>query len=266
MSGGLKGGVERIVNRRALCVFIVFICFFLLQLPCYAARFSFAVFSDKQDKDAIFNDLISVMNQDKSIMFAINAGDLTDDGSQAQYDKYWQEKAKARVKIYDVIGNHDRGNLNSGYNIFKKKYGSTYSYFDQDDCRFILIDNSSGKGLGNEQWSWLQRTLTTKQKKFVFMHKPLFDPSGTYTSHVMAPQREIKKLQQLFIDNGVKYVITGHIHGYSRTEEGSIVYIVSAGAGAPLYLPHFNGGFYHYVKITVDDNNISDEVVKLYND
>jgi 3',5'-cyclic AMP phosphodiesterase CpdA len=245
---------------------LVIACIFILCSISYAAKFSFAVFSDKQDRDPVFNDLIGVMNQDKSIIFAINAGDLTDDGSQAEYDKYWLEKTKATVKIYDVIGNHDRGNFNLGYNIFKKKYGFTYSYFDQDDCRFILIDNSSGKGLGEGQWSWLKKTLSTKKMKFVFMHKPLFDPSGTYTSHVMAPQREVKKLQQLFIDNGVKYVITGHIHGYSKEDDGAIVYIVTAGAGASLYLPHFNGGFYHYVKITVDNDKISDEVVKIYND
>jgi 3',5'-cyclic AMP phosphodiesterase CpdA len=122
------------------------------------------------------------------------------------------------------------------------------------------------KGLGEEQWSWLKKALLTKKKKFVFMHKPLFDPSGTYTSHVMAPQRELNKLQQLLIDNGVRYVIAGHIHGYSKAEDGSILYIVTAGAGAPLYLPHFNGGFYHYVMITVDNDKISDEVVRIYNE
>lgn len=64
----------------------------------------------------------------------------------------------------------------------------------------------------------------------------------------------------------MRYVFAGHIHGYGREERNGTVYILTAGGGAPLYLPAFDGGFYHYVKVTVDGNKITDELVKVYNE
>jgi predicted phosphodiesterase len=72
-----------------------------------------------------------------------------------------------------------------------------------------------------------------------------------------------EELMALFKKYQVKMVVTGHIHGYARAERDGVIYLVTAGAGAPLYLPADFGGFYHYVKITVDGNKISEQVIKI---
>ena len=248
------------MKRSPILLLIFFLSF---QVSCYSARFSFAVFGDKQGTDSIFKKIVSLVNNDTDIKFAVNTGDLTSNGSRSEYDAYWKLSGSCRVKIYDVIGNHDISFLSNGQNVFKKRYGETYYYFDHDGARFICLDNSRAKGMGRKQFNWLKGVLDTKLTKFVFIHKPLFDPTGTYPGHVMTPAAENKELEKLLVKYGVKYVFSGHIHGYGREERDGVIYVVTAGAGAPLYLPSFGGGFYHYVKVTIDGSKITDEVVKL---
>lgn len=246
--------------------FLLFIFFISFQIASYSAGFSFAVFGDNRDGDAIFKDIIKSINSDKSIKFAVNTGDLTPHGWSSEYDKYWQMGASCRVKIYDTLGNHDLGLFDAGRNIFKKKYGETYYYFDYDDSRFIILDNAKSKGMGRKQLSWLKDALDTRKKKFVFMHKPLFDPTGTYPNYIMTPKEENESVGKLLEKEDARYVFAGHIHGYGREKRDGVFYIVTAGAGAPLYLPAFDGGFYHYVKVTVDGSRIKDEVIKVFNE
>jgi 3',5'-cyclic AMP phosphodiesterase CpdA len=232
----------------------------------YCEKFSFVVFSDSQQRMNVFADLITKVNMEGDIDFGVNNGDLTDHGTGLEYSRYWDMASKLKFKIYECLGNHDNGIAGTGKKIFENKYGKTYYYFDYKGSRFIILDDSRSKGLGKDQWQWLREVLRTDNKKFIFMHRPLFDMTGTIPSHIMTPVSEVKELKALLIKSKVKYVFAGHIHGYGRVKENGIVYIITAGAGAPLYMPHFSGGFYNYVKVTVDENEIEDEVVHVYND
>lgn len=246
------------------CLFLLLLA--MIRLSCYGATFSFAVFGDNRDGDEIFMDIIKRVNSDKDIKFALNTGDLTPHGSSAQYENYWKMTASCEVRIYDAIGNHDLGLFNTGTGIFRKKYGETYYYFDHEDSRFVIIDDTRAKGLGRKQWNWLKEALKTDKKIFVCLHKPLFDPTGMYPNYGMKPDSECRALNKLLISNRVKYIFAGHIHGYGREVADGVTYVIAGAAGAPLYLPAFNGGYFSYVKVTVDGDNIKDEVVKVYNE
>jgi 3',5'-cyclic AMP phosphodiesterase CpdA len=245
---------------------LFFVFLLATSIACHCAKFSFAVLGDNRDGDQAFKDIIKSINKDKDIKFVVNTGDLTPNGWASEYDKYWQMCKSCRGKIYDAIGNHDLGLFNAGVNIFKKKYGNTYYYFDSGGSRFIILDNARSRGMGRKQFTWLKDILDTKKTKFVFIHKPIFDPTGTYPNYVMTPKDENEALNRLLIREDVGYIFAGHIHGYGREERDGVIYILTAGAGAPLYLPAFNGGFYHYVKVTVDGSRITDKVVRIYND
>lgn len=244
--------------------FIIFIFLVLLTSGCFCANFSFAVLGDSHDNYTVLRDIISSINADPDIKFAINNGDITESGFASQYRRYWDITSTANVKVYDVIGNHDLGAFNGGVKVFEKKYKKTYYYFDRDGCRFILINNASASGLGKDQWEWLKGVLDTKKTLFVFMHEPLFDISGYYPDHIMHPLTENEKLKKLLTDSGVKHVFAGHIHGYGKQKENGVTYIITAGAGGRLYMPARDGGFYHYVKVTVSGKRVTDQVVRLY--
>ncbi len=240
-----------------------FLLILLLHSSCFADKFTFAVYGDNEGGYSTFQNVLDSISADRSISFAVSVGDITPRGTKADYERYFGMCAASNIKIYDTIGNHDNGASGEGRKIFQKKYGSTWYYFDKGDARFIILDNSRSDGMGEEQINWAKKALATKKQKLVFMHKPIFDPSGMYPEHVMAPSSEAEKLDDLFIRDKVRYVFSGHIHGYLRAEEHGIVYVVTAGAGAPLYMPYFNGGYHNYVKVTVDGLNITDDVVKL---
>jgi len=225
-------------------------------------RFAFAVMGDNRDGDPIFRKIIESLNADLEIGFAVNCGDLTPHGREREFKHYLLMTGKSRIEIYPVIGNHDIVDSRTNY---EKFLAPRYYSFDYGNSHFVMLDNVSQGGLGKAQWSWLRKDLSkhSREHVFVFFHKPLLDPSGHMPHYIMKPRNEVQELIALFQKYNVKYVFFGHIHGYGRAERDGIVYILTGGAGSPLYLPAFSGGFYHYVKVNVDGKNISDEVVRI---
>ncbi len=164
--------------------------------------------------------------------------------------------------IHPVVGNHD---IFKSKTNFEKYLGPRYRSFDYENAHFVLLDNVSQRGLGEVQWQWLEKDLKSHKQDvaFVFLHKPLMDPTDRFAHYVMHPADVVERMLQLFKATRVKYVIFGHIHGYGRVEKDGIVHLLTGGAGSALYLPPFAGGFHHYVKITVDGAKIWDEVVPI---
>ncbi|NQT30135.1 MAG: metallophosphoesterase [Candidatus Saganbacteria bacterium] len=226
--------------------------------------FSFAVFGDNRDGDDIFVDLIKKVNQDDSIAFCLSTGDFVSRGQESEYQKYLNTIKNLNVKVYHTPGNHDM--VKYGYKYFKKYFGPYHYSFDYQNSHFIVLNNAFGESFTAEQFNWLKKDLANAKSKniFVFMHRPTFDPTEIYAGYVMSGKKTVEELMYLFGKYGVDYVFAGHLHGYARAKRDGVVYVVTAGGGAPLYLPRAFGGFYHYVKITVDKNKIRDEVVMLY--
>ncbi|KPJ69386.1 hypothetical protein AMJ44_03885 [candidate division WOR-1 bacterium DG_54_3] len=250
-------------------LFILLILIFCLASSAAASTsegFSFVAFGDNRDGDSVFMDLIEKVNQEEDIAFAVNTGDFVSSGKRSQYERYLDMISKCKVKIYHALGNHDIPG--DGRKIFQEVFGASYYSFDYSGAHFVILDNVSQGGLGNKQFDWLKQDLESNDNKltFVFFHKPLYDPTDCFPYYIMEPKKERERLIELLKEKEVDYVVTGHLHGYARGERYGFVHIIAAGAGAPLYLPEDSGGFYHYVKITVLGDKITDEVVAIYND
>ena len=242
---------------------ILFLCF-SVNVAFAADKFSFAVFGDNRDGDKVFTDLINKLNQDPSLAFAVNTGDFVSYGREAEYQNYIKMVKSLKIKIYNLPGNHDL--VAGGYKNYLKYIGPYYFSIDYLNSHFIFINNAFKESFDAAQFNWLKNDLeNTKQEHvFVFMHRPTFDPSDIYGGYIMSGRKVVEELIRLFERDKVDYVFAGHIHGYAKAKRGRVTYIVTAGAGAPLYLPREFGGFYHYVKITVDGDRIMDEVKMIY--
>ncbi|WP_041675224.1 hypothetical protein [Sulfurimonas autotrophica] len=66
-------------------------------------------------------------------------------------------------------------------------------------------------------------------------------------------------LNKLFERYNVTKLFCSHIHAYYHGIWHKTPYIISGGAGAPLK----DGGFFHYIKVTVENENISYQVIKI---
>jgi hypothetical protein len=80
----------------------------------------------------------------------------------------------------------------------------------------------------------------------------------------MSGRAVTEELIRMFATYKVDYVFAGHIHGYARSVRDGVTYIVTAGGGAPLYLPPEFGGYYHFVRVDVEDDSVRDKVIHLY--
>ena len=58
-------------------------------------------------------------------------------------------------------------------------------------------------------------------------------------------------------------VFTGHDHLYLRKTVDGIPHIIAGGGGAPLYANEKDGGFYHFIVVTVDGDKVSAEVIDI---
>ncbi|RTL55245.1 MAG: hypothetical protein EKK40_00420 [Bradyrhizobiaceae bacterium] len=140
--------------------------------------------------------------------------------------------------LHVLPGNHDIGDKpnrmlpaksvrNEWIKIHEKNFGPSWSSFDTDDTRMILINNpvlNSGSPIEREQREWLEATLASAGGKriFVFMHYPLFllSPSeaGNY-DNIDEPARS--DFLDLIKRHGVEAVFAGHVHNifYHRIKD-----------------------------------------------
>jgi len=246
---------------------IVVICVFLslgtgsLAMP---QSFSFVVFGDNRDGDKVFMDLITKVNHEKDLAFAVNTGDFVSWGKESGYKNYLRMISNLNIKLYNVPGNHDL--VKHGYQYFKKYFGPYYYSFDYMNAHFIILNNAFRQSFHPKQFSWLKKDLATTDQDniFVFLHKPTFDPTELYAGQIMSSRETVKQLMRVFKKYKVDYVFAGHIHGYAKAKRDGVVYVVTGGGGAPIHLSKDFGGFHHYVRIDVVGDQIEDKVVKIY--
>jgi len=244
---------------------LLFIFLYIIAAPALAAdHFSLVVFGDPQGQYDVFQDLIQKVNAENDISFAVSCGDLVSEGNYQDYLRYNELTKELKVKLYNVMGNHDA--VRGSWKHFNKFFGEAFYSFDYKNSHFIVIDNSFDQRLTQYQMGWLRSDLAKNDKEniFVFMHRPLFDVTGFFGSYAMESEEKSQILQQLFEKHKVNVVFAGHIHGFSKGLHNGVFYIITAGAGATIYMPEFMGGYFHYVKVNVDGEDVTYTVVPVY--
>ncbi len=245
--------------RRTVAGFLLFL---LLVGPSFA--YSFVVFGDNQGNYKVFGDLIARVKSEKGLNFVVSTGDLVPYGELEHYRKAIGMVRQMNLPFYMTMGNHD--GVKGGWRSFLKFFGQFYYSFDYEGDRFIFLNNAFRESFDHKQFAWLKGELFRGSPRniFVFMHKPIFDPSEIYRDHIMSSRAVIEELEKLFAKYHVAYVFAGHIHGYAKSGRDGVIYIVSGGAGGKLHLPPELGGFYNYVRVDVENGKIRDRVERVY--
>jgi predicted phosphodiesterase len=220
---------------------------------------TFAVCGDSRGGAAVFRRVLAAVVADGS-QFLIHTGDLVDQGTDSQWQEFDGIIAGFGLPFYPVPGNHDglNGKLD-GYLIHSGSPAAHYS-FDRGPIHFTLADSHNG-GINGAELAWLRDDLaaTSQPFKIVVLHHPAFDPDGS--DHVMAYGND--DFMALMAEQQVDYVFAGHIHAYARAERDGVVYIYTGGAGAPLYTSGHPQAFYHYLRVTVQGEEVTIEVIKV---
>jgi serine/threonine-protein phosphatase CPPED1 len=214
--------------------------------------FTFAVMGDNKGNHSVFEPLLRDIGHDKDILFAIDDGDLVDEGTVGHYRRFLhQVQENLAIPFLTAIGNHD---LNHGSNNnYQEIFGPTYYSFQVGQSHFIVLDAITESGFDKAERQWLEKELQKGQAskaRFVFMHVPVFDPRGG-TYHKSLPDKDQKDLLDLFRRYKVTHLFASHLHGYFSGVWAGVPYTITGGAGGSLQGKDPEHFFYHYVKVHV---------------
>jgi hypothetical protein len=193
---------------------------------------------------------------------------------RAYFDVY--QESMGDTPFYPSVGNHELNGGSCGYQGYTDVYylpenapsgdEEEYYSFDWGNAHFVALDTNQSYSAGSVQYNWLVSDLqaSTQLWTFVFFHHPAYSsgPHGS-TSGVQT------HLVPIFETYGVDVVFNGHDHHYERTcpilddacttpQDGSVVYVVTGGGGAPLYpasgdwFTAYHSSLYHFLKVEVN--------------
>lgn len=217
----------------------------------------FAVAGDSRDGPQIYRRLLERVMADQ-VAFLIHTGDLVNKGTEAQWLDFEALMAGFSLPFYPVPGNHDAlGGKLDGYLAHSGAPAAHYA-FDRGPVHFCLADSHHG-GVTAAELAWLREDLgaTAQPLRMVVVHHPPFDPDGS--DHIMAFGN--REFMALMSEMDVDYVFAGHIHAYARGERDGVQYVITGGAGAPLYSSGHPQALHHYLHVTVQGEDVTVELV-----
>ena len=246
----------------------------LATLEKIPGKFSFVVIGDNRSGDDIYKKLVSMIVVRKPA-FVVNTGDMiATPGDKRGWTKFWEMSKPITMPYFLVVGNHDaHPKVLLSEKTYKEQVdlpgNELYYSFTAGNSLFIVLDSfidDQEKRIMGEQLKWLEAILanSTQKHKFVFLHHPLYtDPGKGHHSHDSIDKYPESRdgLAALFKKFGVDAVFSGHEHYYEKRIVDGITYVITGGGGAPMYDKESNGGFNHFVLVTVDGDKVSAEVI-----
>jgi len=263
----------------------------LFELKNLSYPFTFIVYGDSQEEAGPEKDYIIDKVIEENPNFIIKVGDSVIRGNSHQwkiFDLCEGEILRKNIPFYPTLGNHEYSTLgeddfsdpteqlNYYFDRFKFLDNRRWYSFTYGNSLFLILDSNTNYSEGSIQYNWLIDKLNNTYSKFMFisLHHP---PHTKSTAHPI--RNEEKKLADLLESYSstrlVKpdIIFSGHCHNYERYVSNNITYIVTGGGGAPQYkvirdsddFYNESGDTYHYTKITVFEDRLDFEMIKLVN-
>ncbi len=172
-----------------------------------------------------------VVNETKEIypVAVIGTGDHTGMGTQEQINVLYNA-LKGLQNVWLALGNHDLDAHQEKY--WTEVIAPDHYHIDDIPGWRIFVLNSEcrlsmqWKAQVNTIWNNLgNRTL------ILVFHRPIYPK----VEHNLDPERANYLLKKIAQHDHVKLVLQGHWHGYASEVRNGITWIITGGAGAPLY-------------------------------
>lgn len=186
-------------------------------------EYSFIVITDthiKENNTYGLEKLRIIVEDNEKIKFAVFCGDLTQNGTIQDMEKFFEIAGSMGIPCYPVIGNHDV--FFGNWSVWKELIGSTRYRIDGDTATLFILDSANGF-LGKGQIDWLENELkSANDRVFVFSHHNFF--VGYPNSQQFADTRERARVISL-LSGKCDIVFTGHSHERLIKEAGGVRYV-----------------------------------------
>jgi predicted phosphodiesterase len=176
--------------------------------------------------------------------FVLHLGDMQYYSSVAESWQAWTRLMQPLFNIgavYPTRGNHEKEKeAPAEYDDYYSRLfhapgtdGETRWYtFSSAGVHFFSLSTEDEIAVGTPQYTWLTGALKAAKSSpgfrfsLVFFHRPI------YSLGDVADEAAIRStLEPLFSENGVKVVLSGHMHGYERFDINGTLALVSGGGG-----------------------------------
>jgi 3',5'-cyclic AMP phosphodiesterase CpdA len=179
--------------------------------------------------------------------FVVITGDFVNDSksiSQMKEFKRITVKINPEISVYYTPGNHDLGQSPDEKSIktYSKNFGDDKFYFEHKGSSFIGFNSSLIKAKlakpEQKQYKWLIKRLKESRRAshiILFCHYPFFNKTvdePTSYSNIDLGCRE--KYLDLFNNNKVEAVFSGHYHNNSLSMYGNLQLVTTSALGKPL--------------------------------
>lgn len=255
------------INRWPSTAILFLVIFFGLAFRVYG--FSFVVLGDSRngtDVAPVFKKImeeVNLLHPD----FVVHTGDWVGHPSREGWENFLKVMKIGEVPFHLTIGNHETGE--NWRILYKEMIKKPFHYsFKHEKSYFIILscyEETHGK-IDDKQFKWLQKELRKARKSdfiFVFVHEPLYPVNVHIGSSLDRYPEDRDKLANLLGTYKEKLIVfCGHEHVYNKSVIDGLQQIITGGAGAPLYAQPEEGGFFHYLYLTVKDKKVHIAVIK----
>ena len=186
--------------------------------------------------------------------FVVFLGDLTDLFEKEHVDRMCAQLARLRCPLLPTMGNHER--MGGRYEKYLRQFGPPNYACNIENNLFIAIDGSRGF-FPKSVSSWLRKTLASASKykrRFLMCHVPARDPRPE-EHHCLAPS-SAKILEELCAKHKVDLVFSGHVHQSFDVKRNGVRYVSAGLIGGRVYNLPEEGGKYHFLHVTLHDDDI----------
>jgi len=191
--------------------------------PLLGDEYAFVVITDIHIKDGDaygLEKLKNVIENNNKIKFAVFCGDITQNGSEQDINKFIEIARSLPVPSYPVIGNHDI--FFGNWQVWKRLIGSASYRIDGDTAALFMLDSANGFW-GKEQTDWLENELKNAPGRvFVFSHYNFF--TGRPNVQQFADTKERARIIYM-LRGKCDIMFSGHSHERLIREAGGVQYV-----------------------------------------
>lgn len=209
----------------------------------------FGMFSSNagfEKETVLYEKAVAKMNSLNPDFVVITGDFVNDQNSVAQINEFKRITAKIKpsIPVYYSPGNHDIGQIPNEESLkkYKKNYGSDRFSFRHKGSSFVGFNTGLIKAKFEKsekvQYLWLVKKLQQSrnaQHIILFTHYPFFNKTvDEPTAYPNIDQEYRKKYLDLFNDNKVKAVLSGHYHNNSLSTYRKVQLVTTSALGKPL--------------------------------
>lgn len=239
--------------------------------------FKFVVYGDSRS-DATTHAAVARAIEKAPGDFFLHSGDMVYAGdNEAEWQELFtiEQKILASRCVFVAVGNHELTSPDPAGQVRFLRYFATteddgrerphlYGSFRWGNTRFFLL-NAMDTWTGDEK-EWLRSELATALNEPGLVHRVAVMHHGPFSSgrHGGNVRLTANGIVPILRDGKVEIIFAGHDHAYERGEGQGLKYIISGGAGAPLYSKDNRApetqvfeSVHHFLEVSVDGDKMT---------